>query len=203
MLFKYGGIYSDLDILTIKSLSPLISSNRSGVGYVFDHFDFTNGAFLVFPRLNHPYLGYAVKKFMKEYDGKSWAKNGPWLIKNAITEFCKVNFFIEIELYGFKPASFSDNKSHPCADMIIYPESFFYPLAGIHWEHSKAFAPNSSSIQYLRDKIKDSYAIHFYNQLSARLEAKIGDNSLYTWLAEKHCPKTYEYVKERKLNFSP
>lgn len=146
LLFKNGGIYSDLDIMTIKSLSPLITANRSGFGYVFDNQDFINGALMVFPRVNHSFLDYALGKFMREYDGKIWAKNGPDLVKCAIKEFCKVNYFIEIELYGFKPASFSENKKHQCADMILYPERFFYPLDSIHEEHRKAFQANSSDV---------------------------------------------------------
>lgn len=189
-------------MITLNSFDSLIDSKKNGFGYMFEDFDNLNNAFLVFSRKNHPFLRAVIDAFVKDYDGNSWSKNGPILIKKTIHEYCKVANYLDIDLYGFKPASFSKNPSHPCIDMTLFPESYFYPLTYVRNEHKTIFEPNSSwRYPQLFDQIKDSYTIHLFNQLSSSFSAKVNDGSFFSAIAEKNCPETFNYAKSNNLGF--
>lgn len=145
-------------MIALKSFDPLIESNKSGLGYMFERYDNLNNAFLVFSRANHSFLKEVIDAFVREYDSKSWAKNGPVLIKKTILKFCNISNYLDIDLYDFKPAAFSNNASHPCTDLTLFPESYFYPFKYVRNEHVTIFEPNSSSYSHLFDKVKSSYA---------------------------------------------
>ena len=168
---------------------------------MYENKDNINNALLIFTRKNHPYLKSVIDSFIRDYDGNDWAKNGPVLIKKSILNFCNINNYLELELFGFKPAAFSNNPLHQCSDLILFPESYFYPFAYVRGEHEKIFKPNSSLDFDLLAQVKDSYSFHFYNKISSSFQAKPNDGSFFTKIAAANCEHTFNYVKQNNLVF--
>lgn len=200
LLWKNGGIYSDLDIISLRNFQPFLEPNKNGFGYSSE--DGLNNAFMIFPRTHDRFLEYSLNKFVNEYDGTDWCKNGPVLIAKAMREFCNVSQVLDVDLYGFKPAIFGSNNSHQCANLTVFPESYFYPITWLLNEHEDVFRPDSRFDKNLIDKTRNSFAIHLFNLMSRELIARPGDGSFYTEIAQKHCPETYNYVKNNNLGFT-
>lgn len=64
------------------------------------------------------------------------------------------------------------------------------------------FESNSSrAYPELFEKIKDSYALHLFNQYSSTFTTKIDDGSFFSAITEKNCERTFSYVKNNNLSF--
>ena len=200
--WKYGGIYSDMDTITLKSFEPLINSNKSGFGYLYENCDSLNVAFNVFTRTGHPFLKAAINEFMHNYDPNDWAKNGPGLVKRMLNKFCKIKTFLELELIGFKPFVYSNQPNHKCSNLVIYPERYFYPLSQNRFEHEIIFEVNPKKIEQLMSKVADSYTFHYFNQLSSEFIARVDDASFFIRMAQQNCEHTFDYVRKNNLAFS-
>jgi hypothetical protein len=64
-IYTYGGLYSDLDRLALRSFEPLFKYN--GFFHVFDSTDSLTNSFFVAERA-HPFLRYVMETFVEEYD---------------------------------------------------------------------------------------------------------------------------------------
>ena len=65
LLYKYGGLYSDLDTITIKSFEPLMK--YSGFGYMTESNRSSLGNGLIIFTQKHPYLYYVIKEMSETY----------------------------------------------------------------------------------------------------------------------------------------
>lgn len=157
---------------------------------------------MVFTRVRHPFLRLTIDTFISGYAANAWEKNGPLLIKRIIKEYCHVNSYMDIDLYGFKVGEFADKRSMECNDLAIFPEWYFYPLTFSRDEHFELFKPGSSGNPRLVGKMKNAYSMHYYNQLSSKTSAKFDDKSLFTQKAEENCIYVFDYAKNKNLIFS-
>ncbi len=67
ILYAYGGIYSDLDTITLKSFVPLLAFK---CGFAFqDRQSTVTNSFIVVPQKNHPFLKILIQKYTENYDG--------------------------------------------------------------------------------------------------------------------------------------
>lgn len=201
MLWKEGGIYLDLDTINLKSFSPIMNTQKSGLGYQFDGYDNLNNAILIFSKKKHPFLEAIINDFIDNYNPNLWEINGPILFHHLISKFCNIDTFLRLELVDFKPASFSMNKTHQCADLVMFPENYFLGIAHVRGEHFQLFEPNSSNNLALVDKVRNSYLVHYYNQLAPYLKARVGDKSLIMKLIEENCKHTFNFMKKNNLEF--
>jgi hypothetical protein len=190
LLYKYGGFYSDLDTIAVKSFEPL--RYKSGAGYLNETWNSLGNGFLHFTK-NHPFLEFLMKEFKTRYNSKKRGKNGPKLLIESIARYCELkNIFQPLMNKTSLPIN------HKCNDLVIYPEMFFYPYSYISKGKKKLFGKNASvEISF----IIGAYSIHFYGGLTHNIKVKINDFNLYEYLAAHHCPFTYEYVKMNKINF--
>lgn len=189
-------------MITLKSFQPLIQAEVNGIGYMFEKYDNLNNAFLIFKRIRHPYLRAVIDSFISEYDGNSWGKNGPILLKKIILKYCNVQNYLDINLYEFKPSAFSMDLSHPCKDLTLFPEKYFYPFTYVRNDLILVFKANSTrNNPELFVKIKDSYAFHFFNKISSKYSVKADDGSFFSAIAARNCPSTFRHVKINNLSF--
>jgi hypothetical protein len=65
LLYKYGGIYSDFDTITMKSFQSLLK--YSGFGLITESNSSSVGNGLIIFKSNHPYLNYTIKQFVENY----------------------------------------------------------------------------------------------------------------------------------------
>jgi Glycosyltransferase sugar-binding region containing DXD motif/Alpha 1,4-glycosyltransferase conserved region len=78
LLHQYGGIYLDLDMIMLRSLSAL----PIGIGaQVTD--DELNNAALKFPAA-HPFVKMLMREWVANYDGNKWGHNGPRRITETL-----------------------------------------------------------------------------------------------------------------------
>ena len=191
-MWKYGGVYSDLDTITVKSFESLIK-NKSGFGCLDEGYKSLGSGVIVFSRPKHPFLYYVMKMFTKNYHPYEWSKNGPKLLKQSLNEYCEIDDFLDLAHV---------NSSSKCSDLIIYPENYFYPFTFARDELSSMFVNNFPNISEYRTRVENgTYSIHFYGHLSSKFEAHIGDNSFYIQMAYENCRRTFNYVKENNFVF--
>jgi lactosylceramide 4-alpha-galactosyltransferase len=67
LLYKHGGIYADLDTITLKSLEPLVQ--YSG-GFPFEDDQYVTGSVIVSQK-NHPFMRILMEQFTRRYDGEA------------------------------------------------------------------------------------------------------------------------------------
>ena len=188
VLYKYGGFYSDLDTIALKSFDPL--QHKSGPGYIHTNGPSVGSAVLHFAK-NHPFLKYVMSEFQLKYNSNEWGANGPILIKKSLKSYCKFDDIFKELMNGIQ------DEDHKCKDLIIFPKSYFFPYT---WtgELEKLFEKNALINV---TKIIDSYSVHFFGALTEKYKVSIHDYSLYEYLATQHCPNVYEYVKKNGIKF--
>lgn len=92
MLYKFGGIYIDTDLLLLRPVDDdILEGSALGVETYNDQVETSktkgglriNNAFLAFTRPGHPYVKYVMEKVAQQYDPKEWAAIGPDLITES------------------------------------------------------------------------------------------------------------------------
>ena len=166
ILYKYGGIYFDTDMIILKDVSGL----RNSIGIQeFDEEKKTwisvNNAVLIFDK-NHPLLFKFMEEFNSSFDGSLWGHNGPYMATRIIKEV------INDPKYQF-------NVMSPMA---------FYPIS---WQSILMYYRNSqgNDSEMIRDMFgkisKESYGVHLWNKIS--WNTKIQNGSVIGRLISDHC----------------
>ncbi len=141
ILYQFGGIYSDTDMICLKSFEDLVSSGISFfAGYESNSVKRFGrplvGSAIIGAEKHHPILRRCMDFSLTLEQApiiRQYIRSGPGPITKACYEA------LEIE----------KNKS-----MVIFPCSFFYPL---HWE--SRLEPISEILEYIRP---ESFAIHLW-----------------------------------------
>lgn len=77
-----------------------------------------------------------------------------------------------------------------CGEMTLYPQELFFPF---NWEYcgiERAFNRTHTDTEQLK-ACEGSYAVHFWNKITADSHLTIHDKTLMNVLAEEHCPNIY------------
>ncbi|GMY25470.1 lactosylceramide 4-alpha-galactosyltransferase-like [Fagus crenata] len=84
MLYKYGGIYLDTDLIILKDFSGLRNSvGAQNIDPVTKTWNRLNGAVMIFD-INHPILLDFLEEFATTFNGNKWGFNGPYLVTRVI-----------------------------------------------------------------------------------------------------------------------
>lgn len=152
LLYKYGGIYIDCDVMILKSFSNLRNTiGAQNIDAKTKKWSRLNNAVLIFDK-NHPLLLKFIEEFALTFDGNKWGHNGPYLISRVVSR-----------VSGREGFNFS-----------ILPPSAFYP---VDWRGIKSLfkGPKDHEVhsKWLVKKIKqireESFALHFWNRQSRNL----------------------------------
>ncbi|KAM8715969.1 hypothetical protein ACLKA7_002930 [Drosophila subpalustris] len=176
-LYRFGGIYLDLDVVVLKSLEYV------PLNYVGAHDNLTlgNAVISLEPRgVGHDIAKLLLLDYQKNYNGKVYVSNGPSLITRVIRNYCKAT----------TKELLDDPKR--CQGFKVFNPNAFFPLEWPQWRHF--IEP-----KFLNDTLartKDSYLIHLWNKASFQTLFKVGSNNVYGKYAELHCPKTYAAAGE-------
>jgi hypothetical protein len=172
-LYKGGGLYLDLDILTIKPYNGEIFRNFLVFGSArMDHI--SNGAMHL--EFGHWLSEEIMQLLVKEYDPDSYIFHGPDAVSEVMKNVCRLT------------------ADHPdfniCSDIHVLSDIFFYPIPSIFSGVLFQEDGNTTHAQTLA-KIKKSFGLHFWNSLS-RLHKpfNIDSNQIISLLAHEHCPIT-------------
>lgn len=217
LLWKYGGVYSDLDTLTLKSFEPILRSQINGLGMIrLDWYGLNNAVLLFKPR--HWFIQILMDSFVQDYNPYLWGANGPILFFNLLKRYCKDDdaFFVSSILpklmkfngpFNETEARIliaSANETDKCRDLVIFPEYYFNPFRVFDYSILKLFVPNGANDLVAWARINDSFAIHYHGSWSSDFKmskVSVDDNSVYAKLAESLCPVTFDYVKRMNLKF--
>lgn len=174
ILWKYGGIYLDLDVVVLRSFETM--TNFAGAETV----NAVAAGVLSFSH-NHEVAKLAVEDIRNNFKGYDWGWNGPGVITRVLKKYCNV----------CKVVDMLDGK---CKDFVVLPPSAFYPIPWQQW--TKYFTTDEDVRDYVMEKIMNSYAIHVWNYHSIGRNVTIGSQQPYGLVAREQCPKVYSSLKD-------
>lgn len=155
LLYRFGGIYLDTDIIVMKSFAGL--RNVIGAQTIDETGNWSrlNNAVMVFEK-KHPLLFKFIEEFALTFDGSKWGHNGPYLVSRVVPR-----------VVGRPGFNFS-----VLPPMAFYPVNwsrigglFHGPRGGGHAEWA------SRKLEQIR---KESFAIHLWNRQSRNLKVEEG-----------------------------
>ncbi|XP_010935633.1 uncharacterized protein [Elaeis guineensis] len=85
VLYKFGGIYIDTDVLVMKSFLGLKNViGAQAVDAETGNWSRLNNAVMIFDR-RHPLLYKFIEEFVLTFDGNKWGHNGPYLVSRVVS----------------------------------------------------------------------------------------------------------------------
>lgn len=141
ILYQYGGIYSDTDVICLKSFEDLVSSGISFfAGYESN----------MVKRFGRPLVGSALIGSKKQHSILTRCMDFSLTVDQAPT----TRQYIRSGPGPITKACYEALESGNHKDVIIFPCSFFYPL---HWE--ARLEPVAEVLSYIRP---ESFSIHLW-----------------------------------------
>jgi len=167
VLYKYGGVYLDMDFIVLKPLTVLrncIGAQSMDSGN--KNWTRLNNAVLIFDT-NHPLLLRFINEFVLTFNGNKWGHNGPYLVSRVV------------ERLGERPGF----------NFTILPPLAFYPadwkkIGGLFRE-PKTRGESKWVQAKLLQLSSESYGVHLWNKESRNL--KIEDGSVVARLISDRC----------------
>ncbi|KAJ4886461.1 hypothetical protein Rs2_26209 [Raphanus sativus] len=167
VLYKYGGIYLDTDIIFLNSMTGL----RNAIGAQSLHpktktWTRLNNAVMVFD-LHHPLMREFLHEYSTTFDGNRWGYNSPYLVSRVISRL------------GHKPEY----------NLTIFPPDAFYP---VNWLKIPSLFKKPATTREakwvektVQEMNKGSYMIHLWNKVTRKM--KIEEGSVMHRLISTHC----------------
>lgn len=156
LLYRFGGIYIDTDVLVLKSFGGL----RNVIGAQTIDLDTKNwsrlnNAVMVFDEA-HPLVYKFIEEFALTFDGNKWGHNGPYLVSRVVSRL--------LGRQGF--------------EFRVLDPSAFYPVnwsrIGSLFEGPKNLLHSKWLLAKLRKIRSESFAVHLWNKQSRGLEVLKG-----------------------------
>ncbi|KAL1497875.1 hypothetical protein ABEB36_008761 [Hypothenemus hampei] len=168
-LWKYGGIYLDLDVIVIKNLNQL-STDFSGV----ESDKAVAAGILGFNHTGkgHEFAASCLGDLKYNFKGYKWGWNGPGTITRLLKKLCKAD-------------NVNSMVNKTCDGYTIYPPESFYVIRW--WEWERFFNPKY--LEYVRNVSSKSYIIHVWNKFSSSTRIPINAEDIpYLEFAKEFCP---------------
>ncbi|XP_072111824.1 alpha-1,4-N-acetylglucosaminyltransferase-like [Mobula birostris] len=166
LLWKYGGIYLDTDVI---SLTPLLFTNFT----CLESTGYYNNAALGFHQKHHGFIWNCLEDFVASYDGGIWGQQGPRLITRVLNKWCNT-----VDL-----AAFAGNT---CNGISLLTRNRFYPIPYSSWERFYV-AWEKEDIEHT---FSATYGVHVWNFMNSGEKRKLvaGTGSLIEYFFQMHCP---------------
>ncbi|XP_067897852.1 lactosylceramide 4-alpha-galactosyltransferase-like isoform X2 [Heterodontus francisci] len=173
LLWKYGGIYLDTDVISLKPLkfrNFICAQSRN----------YANGAALGFNR-NHFFTRKCIKDYVDNYKGDDWGHQGPDLMSRMLREWCDTDDLDE----------FLDKE---CKGILYLSSNWFYPISYADWgKYFERGVWNKSKNNDIENKFSKTNGVHIWNYLSGGHEALIKESQSYLeYFFSNYCPSTYK-----------
>ncbi|KAF8085306.1 hypothetical protein N665_0672s0022 [Sinapis alba] len=167
VLYKYGGIYLDTDIIFLNSMTGLRNAiGAQSLDPETKRWTRLNNAVMVFD-LYHPLMREFLHEYSTTFDGNRWGYNSPYLVSRVIQRL------------GHKPEY----------NLTIFPPDAFYP---VNWlKIPRLFKKPGTTIEAewvektVQEMSKGSYMIHLWNKVTRKM--KIEEGSVMHKLISTHC----------------
>ncbi|XP_049820392.1 lactosylceramide 4-alpha-galactosyltransferase-like [Aethina tumida] len=173
-MWKFGGIYLDLDMIFLKSFKTLPKNFGTA-----ESTKIINSAVMGFENkgLGLSYVISCLNDLNSTFNGQAWGYNGPDLITRFSERKCKTKNFSALKV---------------CEDYTVLPQNAFHPIPWNKWQ--KYF--NETYNTEVRKKIKNSYGIHVWNKNSIQWKLSLNSNATYMTLAKKFCPNVIKELHD-------
>ncbi|XP_011301363.1 lactosylceramide 4-alpha-galactosyltransferase isoform X2 [Fopius arisanus] len=169
-LWKFGGIYLDLDVVVTTSLEKL--TNFAGAE---DWEDVAAGVLgFGMSGLGRRIADACLRDLKKNFRGDVWGNNGPGVITRTLQKLCATKYA-------------RDMTTKRCRGFTVYPPSSFYP---IHYKKWKLYFDENEKNTTMTI-INRALAIHVWNKLSGSEVISPPSNVPYATVASEFCPKIY------------
>ncbi|KAL3273685.1 hypothetical protein HHI36_015115 [Cryptolaemus montrouzieri] len=171
-LWKYGGIYLDLDVIVIKSFESLppnfsgCESKENVAAGIMGFEPYGNG---------HNLAEECLMDLKKNFSGTIWGNNGPGVITRLVKKHC-----------GVTKIKNAFNKI--CDDFKVFPPEAFYAIPWPSWRQYF----EEKSLKEVINATSNSFIIHVWNKHSISTNLPLNSSSAYVTFAKKYCPKVFE-----------
>lgn len=165
LLWKYGGVYVDLDVVVLGSFDGVRNS------VCRELFPDVGNAVMAFEK-GHSFLLHCMREFAAAYRPMDYPYNGPRLLDRVLCKLCTEEVFYNEE-------------SFECAGLRVLESKAFFPVSYPEWQ--RPFLAKDAD-KVLAD-CKNSTVIHLWNSLSHA--AYIEPTSAYDMWQRVLCPTTY------------
>ncbi|XP_039135290.1 lactosylceramide 4-alpha-galactosyltransferase-like [Dioscorea cayenensis subsp. rotundata] len=166
ILYKFGGIYLDTDVILMKSLHGLKNVIGAQTLDVHGNWSRLNNAVMIFDK-GHPLVLKFIEEFVNTFDGRKWGHNGPYLVSRVV------------ERVAGKPGF----------DFSVLPPPAFYPVGWKKMEGLFERPLDGRHARWVKMKVerikKESFALHLWNRESR--EFKVGEGSVIQRLIKVCC----------------
>ena len=172
IMWKHGGIYLDLDCIVLRPLDCLPDNTVGMSGRIKNWLE--NGV-MTFTR-RHPFLLYLMEYMVEEFKPDKYLSIGPPTLTSGLLDFCDRD---DLPAKGGTMSCSNESFVH------LEPHESFYALDN---EDRNVFFDSTFNPDDL-EALKLSYVSHIYN---ANHGSVVPEGSLYSLLAHKYCPITYQ-----------
>ncbi|KAJ3130892.1 Lactosylceramide 4-alpha-galactosyltransferase [Irineochytrium annulatum] len=198
LLWREGGVYLDLDIVSLNAIS--------GIGRSLGMQDPTwfNNAFMSFPKAD-VFVWRLMQEFVDGFKGYIWARNGPRMVSRTYWNLCQP----QKDAVGVQPPPAAE-----CQGLGVAPPERFYPFQyenrtllfqdwgtrcetmealsnrsiGVHWWHRKVDVEEKEKDKTTGKK-KDN-------------GVEFTEDALLVRLMQAHCPAIFEVYSKEELVLS-
>lgn len=171
VLWRWGGVYSDTDVLSIRPFT--LPFNALG----FENPHQIGSAFYSFHAQN-PMLLDLMEDMQENFDPRQWGSIGPLAISRVVEQTCKKNLK---ELSEKAPTKCPGN-------LMLFPRRSFYPIP--YPAYGKFFNPGEG--KDFDKMFNETFTLHLWNKMSKGTEMKVNSSSIYEVAARKVCPLTFQ-----------
>ncbi|CAI9538726.1 unnamed protein product [Staurois parvus] len=171
LIWKYGGIYMDTDIISIWPIPHM--DFLAGESHQYS----SNGVFGFPPQ--HNFTWTCMENFVKNYNGNSWGNQGPHLFTRVLKTVCDL-------------PRFNNTEDIMCGNISFLNPQRFYPINYPSW--GKFY-----EVWTKLPTFNESYALHLWNFMNHNRKAMLpGSNTLVEHLYQQHCPSTYATLQRNE-----
>ncbi|XP_076225440.1 lactosylceramide 4-alpha-galactosyltransferase-like isoform X2 [Nomia melanderi] len=170
-LWKFGGIYLDLDVVVITSLEHL--SNFAGAED-WNHIAAGVMGFDLTP-MGRRVADACIRDLKANYRGNIWGNNGPGVITRTLQKICSTEHI-------------RDMSTVRCQGFRVFSPSAFYP---IHYEKWKMYFEMKDKNVTMK-RLEKAMIIHVWNKLSGSEPVRVNSDVPYAVIARKHCPLVFK-----------
>ncbi|KAL3627716.1 hypothetical protein CASFOL_029079 [Castilleja foliolosa] len=157
LLYRFGGIYLDTDVIVLKSFVELRNViGAQTVNLVTGNWSRLNNAVMIFDK-GHPLLLEFIDEFAKTFNGNKWGHNGPYLVSRVVSRVSR-----NVSGYNFT---------------VLAPVAF-YPVG---WRKIGSLFEGPTSLSHSRwivEKVKhirrQSFGVHLWNKQSRNCKVENG-----------------------------
>uniref|UniRef100_A0A1B6DZ23 Alpha 1,4-glycosyltransferase domain-containing protein n=2 Tax=Clastoptera arizonana TaxID=38151 RepID=A0A1B6DZ23_9HEMI len=172
-LWKFGGVYLDLDVVVIRSLKNMLNfaGAESGEDVAAGVLSFSHD------KNGNDMALSCLTELKKDFRGYDWGYNGPGVITRMLKKKCQTK-----QIQHMTPET--------CNGFTVYAPNYFYPVPWRQWN----LYFDSNSLNSTMRTIHNSYAIHVWNKFSILANITVGSKQPYGIIASQFCPQVYNNI---------